>query len=284
MQMKVEKITPAKARLFLDKRDAEHQRKIRPGLVSSYTASMKAGHWVLSPDPICFDDKGRLINAQHRLSAVIESGTTQEFMVCRGLAERCANGVYTIDVIDRQTVRTIGEQLTLRHGYNNGNAVAAAARAVGIMINSGSTSPFNNKIDVPRTLAILDIYGADVLAVLDGLLHGELKIWRKGAIYAPLIVARHVARPQIDEFMQLIASGENLRPGTPAHSLLRWRCNQGMKASPRILLNAVALAAARHYQKEPMKTVNKLTRAGVQFWIDMQTRNAEKVRALFSVA
>jgi len=52
---------------------ASHARKI--------ARQMKLGRWKASPEPIVITSKGRLINGQHRLWAVIETGTTQEFTI-----------------------------------------------------------------------------------------------------------------------------------------------------------------------------------------------------------
>lgn len=279
MNWKKENITPQKAQRYLDTRDKEHQRKYRAALAATYAAIMRLGLWVLSPDGISFDTEGRLINGQHRMGAVVDSGTTQWFWVCRNVPVLNTNGVYTIDTMDRGATRTVGEQLQIRHGIANGTAVATAARNVAAMMYP---SPLTGRTDVPRTLAILSIYQKDIAAVIEALnTRCPVKLWRKGSVYAPLVVARHVATQQIDEFMRLIGSGENLKAGTPAHSLFRWRCNDGMKATPSVLLNAVSVAAAKHYQNVPMKTLNKLSRAGVEFWLSLQPRNVEKIRRLY---
>ena len=59
--------------------------------VKAYIAAMMRGEWELSNDAICFDKRGKLINGQHRLHAVRESGIACEFLVCRGMTRSSAS-------------------------------------------------------------------------------------------------------------------------------------------------------------------------------------------------
>ena len=46
---------------------------------------MRNGLWELNGAAIVIDEFGNLIDGQHRLSAVVESGTTQQFVVVRNV-------------------------------------------------------------------------------------------------------------------------------------------------------------------------------------------------------
>lgn len=48
-------------------------------------AEMQDGKWKLNGKTICFDRTGRLLNGQHRLSAVVRSGVSLTTVVVRGL-------------------------------------------------------------------------------------------------------------------------------------------------------------------------------------------------------
>lgn len=60
-------------------------------IVGSHVAAMvrdiAEGRWMFNAQPICFSRSGRLLNGQHRLSAVIEGGQPIEAVVMRGLPE-----------------------------------------------------------------------------------------------------------------------------------------------------------------------------------------------------
>src|SRR5437870_5147015 len=54
-----------------------HNRKLREDVVARYARDMKAGRWLLTHEPIAFNKNGdTLVDGQHRLWAVVESGAT----------------------------------------------------------------------------------------------------------------------------------------------------------------------------------------------------------------
>lgn len=87
-----ELITPETAERML--RRNYLNRRVNARAVDRYAARMKAGQWRESNDAICFDNRGNLINGQHRLMAVVKSGVSIRCDVKTGLDPEC---VYTID-------------------------------------------------------------------------------------------------------------------------------------------------------------------------------------------
>lgn len=79
----VDIITPEQAQAYLDN-NAKH-RPIKDKKVAEYMAQMQDGAWKLNGKAICFDSTGRLLNGQHRLSAVVRSGVSLTTLVVRGL-------------------------------------------------------------------------------------------------------------------------------------------------------------------------------------------------------
>lgn len=77
-------ITPDLAREYLAK-NIDKNRPIRKALVHAYAEQMKRGEWKITPQGISFDQKGRLIDGQHRLMAVIESGAKVPMYVTTGV-------------------------------------------------------------------------------------------------------------------------------------------------------------------------------------------------------
>lgn len=81
-------ITPPLAREYLDSQF--HNRNIRPAHVDNLAHDMSKGRWRLTHQGIAFawDDEvkfWRLVDGQHRLLAIIKSGTTQKMKVTRGV-------------------------------------------------------------------------------------------------------------------------------------------------------------------------------------------------------
>jgi hypothetical protein len=60
-------------------------RRVNQSHVAKLATDMKNGHWARNHQGLAFDKNGILIDGQHRLWAVIESGTTQTFLVTTGL-------------------------------------------------------------------------------------------------------------------------------------------------------------------------------------------------------
>lgn len=83
LDVTVETINPSEAQAYLDN-NAKH-RPIKDKKVAEYMAEMQDGHWKLNGKTICFDSTGRLLNGQHRLSAVVRSGVPLTTVVVRGL-------------------------------------------------------------------------------------------------------------------------------------------------------------------------------------------------------
>jgi hypothetical protein len=115
----VARVTPAMAERWLTKNKSN--RTVRKNLVDTYAKDMKGGRWGITGSPIQFDVVGDLIDGQHRLKAVIESGTTQQFFVMRKMPTESRMH------IDTGAKRTVGDQFTML-GEKNANNLAAACK------------------------------------------------------------------------------------------------------------------------------------------------------------
>lgn len=79
-------VSPADATEMLKKLDPR-QRPANKDHVRRLAADMTDGRFGLSPDPVVVLKNGNLANGQHRLMAVVQSGTTQALMVSSGWDE-----------------------------------------------------------------------------------------------------------------------------------------------------------------------------------------------------
>jgi len=82
MTVVVEDVTPSIAKDWLD-RNSDSQRKVRQGIVDRYARDMLNGKWALTHQGIAFDCKGKVIDGQHRLWAIVNSGVTVKMVVVR---------------------------------------------------------------------------------------------------------------------------------------------------------------------------------------------------------
>ena len=97
--MPVLQISPEAAAQLLE--GNTRNRKINKNAIKRYSALMSQGLWKPGNDAICVAPDGTLLNGQHRLTAVIDSGvsvdmlvrhdvitcrgTSCHFMICRGM-------------------------------------------------------------------------------------------------------------------------------------------------------------------------------------------------------
>lgn len=82
MDITYEIFTPDVAMATINKHNGDN-RKLRPGVVKSYATNMRNGTWTECADPIVFSTDGELMSGQHRLHAIVESGSSQAFIVIR---------------------------------------------------------------------------------------------------------------------------------------------------------------------------------------------------------
>lgn len=116
------KVTPQLAARWLT--NQQRGRHVRPSIVAKYANDMGCGYWVMNPQPIIFGEDGQLLDGQHRLKAVIESGCTVRFLVTRGAPPE------TNLVVDTGAPRKFGDYLTIHRGVANGRGVAAVVKFV----------------------------------------------------------------------------------------------------------------------------------------------------------
>lgn len=99
-------VDPDLARWLL-KLNFKENRKQSADYINRLSADMRDGYWGLSNDAIVVDVTGRIINAQHRLEAVVKSGTTQKFILLWDVAKE------TAEAIDVGKKRAMHERITI---------------------------------------------------------------------------------------------------------------------------------------------------------------------------
>lgn len=140
MKTEVREISPEVATEMLKKN--YNNRKITKGNVNFLSKQMKEGKWLFDGQPIRFDTFGRLLDGQHRLSAVIKSCTTQKFLIVSGLNDN------TFQVMDTGKNRSSSDALSVM-GVSYSSSVSACARLV-IKHNQGSHSKTGGEGRIPN--------------------------------------------------------------------------------------------------------------------------------------
>jgi hypothetical protein len=276
IKTQIKSITPRIATQWLERN--LHNRPMNEAIVARYVTDMKNGRWVLHHQGIAFDEKGDLLDGQKRLKAIIDAGVTIPMMVTTGLPVVSANGVavHTMDVVDCNQVRTVGQNLGLRHGYSNGNVVAAAARVIAEICTDQGTA--SKKVTLPQTLAILKTYGKAIDEVLSEVHSAANK-------RAPLIGTFAFARLGCPEaavsFASSFFSMEELKRNHPALALRRWIDNHPQCISGgqnRFAFVKVVCSAIYHHSQGSTLTKIYQNDEAVNWLISAQKKNVKDVR------
>lgn len=145
-------IGPEEARQLLAA-NYEGNRRISQRRVRHYAEMMARGAWVdYSPAPIVIDEYGRLIDGQHRLAAVIESGRSFHFLVVQATVD-------AYRVLDNNYKRSWAE----RYGLRDTPKVAEVSRLfAALMVNGG----FSGLVPDDAFEAVLKVYRPYVEALL----------------------------------------------------------------------------------------------------------------------
>src|ERR1700761_996246 len=89
----VERLSPKSAKALL--KGNVHNRNLRKARVSSLAEAMKRGEWELNGESIKVAEDGSLLDGQHRLQAVVESGKSIQVLVVRNLPSDAQDTVDT---------------------------------------------------------------------------------------------------------------------------------------------------------------------------------------------
>lgn len=122
-------VTPELACELL-KLNMENNRNLTQTVVNKYSREMAEGQWMLS-DPIKFSTAAELIDGQHRLNAVVKSGTSQLFVFILGYPKDSA------EVLDQGKKRTAKDIAGIR-GDNVGHTDISIFRMAYQMANDPS--------------------------------------------------------------------------------------------------------------------------------------------------
>jgi len=141
MKTEVREISPSIATEMLKKN--YNNRKLSKQNVRYLSKQMKDGQWLFDGQPIRFDEFERLLDGQHRLSAVIESDTTQKFLIVSGLSGD------TFKVMDTGKSRSGGDSLLVL-GVRYATDVSAIAKA-SIRFKSGYYGDSSSRMNASNT-------------------------------------------------------------------------------------------------------------------------------------
>lgn len=205
------------ARDWLDSRAPN--RAISPGIVSMYAAEMKAGNWKKTHQAIAFDSNGQLVDGQHRLSAILDSGVTITLQVCRGMiSEDCI-------AVDMHKKRSVPDSLTIS-GFKTDKDCVAAANAIWSVLCPTFFSPTIFQI---KEIISINKAGMDFLVCNR---KNKARYLSISQFYAAVVIAHNfVPEDVLINFMGIYLSGKSERPSENCAAMTHrnWMINNGFQ-------------------------------------------------------
>jgi hypothetical protein len=203
----VEEITPRKAENWL-KRNLSINRAQSPSHIKYLAEQMSSGHWQLNGQSIKFDLSNNLIDGQHRLMAVVESGVSIYSLVVRGVP---SDYFYTIDL---GKTRTHGNALYFK-GYKHYNTLAATINHVRFIHNAYDTSkksaPHETIEFIENNPGIIDCVDY-IYKLVQVSKYRDISVSIGAALF---FIMRQKHAELAEEFFYKIYSGVNIKPDSP---------------------------------------------------------------------
>lgn len=272
-------ISPQTAKKWLETKNA-HNRPLSATRVRNYALDMKAGAWALTHQGIAFDEHGMLIDGQHRLAAIVESGVTIVMWVWYGVTaeQHMETVVKTQDCVDRNMVRNNGQQLAM-NGVTNAKAVAAACKVIrDIAIDENGSA-----MSMAQVGFVLDRYGKHITAALS--VNWPLSM-RRASLFGTIAFCRAVNIAKVDAFASSLASMDSVKKTSPVHALWLWNdrhgSTSGSSGQRRTFCDVVASCVRAFIEDRPMNRVVSNSEA-MAYFRHFQKANVADICAISGV-
>ena len=200
-------ITPEKAMTWLETTNSNN-RKIIDNHVQRLARDMRHGKWQLNHQGIAFSVDGVLLDGQHRLWAIVESGTPVKMAVTFNLP---AASRMTIDEIQARSMTDV-----LRLAGNNGEVTSYHVATVRAMLGGYRAIPVLTAQEMSQ---YLNLYSKAVRFALKHLPNGAVSGISNATTRAVIARAWYSAdHDRLAEFCELLVTG--LIPPSPTASLM----------------------------------------------------------------
>lgn len=234
IKTRVVEVSPEKAAKWLE-RNHPNNREIAYGRVAGFANDMRDGHWKVTHQGIAFDAEGRLIDGQHRLTAVIQSGATVRMMVVWNV------GSFG-DPIDCGRPRSLA-------------TLAQAPSKVVALVNGLRMLEQGYSDNVPMTLAgFQEVQGhhAEAIEAVRTVAHHTRVT---AGILAGFAYAWAIAPEEVIRFATQVCSAEGLVRGEPAFALFNWKTSASARVKTWDMSMATLNAVRSHLSAASLKAV-----------------------------
>lgn len=222
VSVEIEVITPSVAKKMLE--GNTDNRKLRRQRVTQYADAIKRGMWEIQNDAITISKTGKLLNGQHRLTAIVEADQPCQCLVLRGVDD----SAYA--AIDSGLSRTVNDSLVASGVGSNATHLSPMARTL-ICMDAGLNIFDTNSMSLVQRQDIVEYvhknselldWALQVSRKADSAVGGIRHAW---GVFAILAAQKH-GKDKVEEFINLVVDGAGLKPGDSPLALRNWLSRQ----------------------------------------------------------
>lgn len=170
-----------------------NNRRMRPTRLRRYRADIDGGRWTLTHQGVAFDEFGVLLDGQHRLQTIVNSGVSVEMLVFWNVPQRSR---IAMDAGAPRTVADAGS-------YTQGEAAIARAMIIGARAWGTANLDTSNS----AVSAFLDEHAAAVDFAVNACSPRLARVTVATVIAAIARAYYHVSRSRLQEFGKILATG-----------------------------------------------------------------------------
>lgn len=255
MKFTTEKINPKRAAEILE--GNEVNRVIKQAVVLDYAKQMREGKWYANTgEAIKITSSKRLIDGQHRMLAVIESGKTISFMFVNEMSGdaykyidqgRVRSGYDTLHVHGVQKPRMMAAIIRAHYGLLNGSKTGRTASLV--LSNLELTQEYDSRPELWReVISLTESYYKQFNRVLPASLLGGL-----------LVFFRSIDEENANSFMSKLCAGVGLKEKDPLTFLRNRLVNEKLSTTNLPLRIKLALIYKAWNLHKNNKTTERLS-------------------------
>jgi len=202
---------------------------------------------------LAFDEQGNLIDGQHRLAAIVQTGKTLPILVCSKMDPRI------FDCVDTGAARTAGDGIDIL-GSSHGKYIAAAIKCYHLY-NHWPKRAWSSTV-TPSSAQIVKIYEEkrDLIEALYSVISKKHKNYKcfpisVGLCFTMICLDAGWSDLQMWEFWDAVTLGANLQPDSAVLSFRNQITNVEYRKrgwfSQRFILNAFIVCFNKHVQNIP---------------------------------
>jgi hypothetical protein len=196
-------VTPETAELYLAKKSS-YQRAVSDKTVKRYAEAMRRGEWMSTPTHcIGISPDGFVVDGQHRLSAVVQSGCSIEMWVLKDAP------VNTFSVIDQGRNRDTSQIAKMKGLKNNTNYAIAAINTLVWQPGDSASFAHQNGMNKADVLALLEYYSDELDLVFPAGFSGQSQL-RTGAFRGAMLrilISKPELEDYVSDFIRIVANG-----------------------------------------------------------------------------